>query len=211
MGLLETILDLVDITDVTKYKSSPLKLLLPKETNSRRHHRIRLKMLCFCVGRGLSVAHREHEIAIGGTSFLLYRCNDLRFAKLFVTSGAACNEGLSLYNYEAAEPSNESEVEFVRFVEEAASTVCSLKHLARMEVSHAIGYHPGRPERIKALPVPEIVKRQINFKDVLEEFEDEYFRCYPHSKDVQLSDDDDDEYEQYSNLSFEDSFDDFMF
>ena len=49
----------------------------------------------------------------------------------------------------------------------AAATPSRLEHMARLIVSHLIGCHPGRADRIERLPVPPAIKNLVNFKDVL--------------------------------------------
>ena len=51
----------------------------------------------------------------------------------------------------------------------AAATPSRLEHLARLVVSHHIGCHPGRGDRIKCLPVPLAIKNLVNFRDVLQD------------------------------------------
>lgn len=49
----------------------------------------------------------------------------------------------------------------------AASTPLSLQDLSRQAVSHYLGCHPGREERVQALPVPETVKEFLHFSDLM--------------------------------------------
>ena len=54
-------------------------------------------------------------------------------------------------------------------VVEAAATPARLEQLARLAVSHCIGYGPGRRQRIQSLGVPAPLKNLLNFQDITSE------------------------------------------
>ncbi|KAL8564133.1 hypothetical protein ACOMHN_035738 [Nucella lapillus] len=41
-----------------------------------------------------------------------------------------------------------------------------LWEVCRLTISHRIGYHPGRPLRINALPYPDLLKWLVRFSDL---------------------------------------------
>ena len=60
--------------------------------------------------------------------------------------------------------------ENMKLVLEAASTPMSLMHACRLVVSRCITCVPGRRNRVNSLPVPQVIKDLINFKDVCEPY-----------------------------------------
>lgn len=61
---------------------------------------------------------------------------------------------------------NQGRGDIVLYLDTVAATPRTLHNLCRLTVSHIIGCSPGRNERIKSLPVPEVVKNSILFKDL---------------------------------------------
>jgi hypothetical protein len=138
-----------------------------------------LKLLRLCVAYGLSSQHRQKEIAIGRPSSSIYDgCEpNLAYFRLLLKSGAISNKTLHTFSNGRSGEYKKSK-EITRLIDKAASTVCRLGHLARLELSNAIGFHPGRAGRIEALAAPRFVKNMLGFKDVLDDCKDDGCTMY---------------------------------
>ena len=152
-----------------------------------------MRMVPCLIAAGLSTFQRSMERPYGGLVGCpmrkACRLGDLTLLKLFHRSGVSSNHRLFSLNANNKEVFSDFDSALARqwpglfrkitifnselhqkmreYLEQAASIPLSLQDLSRQAVSYCLGCHPGREERIQALPVPEPIKEFLHFSDLL--------------------------------------------
>ena len=120
---------------------------------------VRCPMEKACCHKELSVMKLFHRSGV---------CSNHRLFTLNANSEDLFSDDLYGWFYPAVDEVNVEDHREVReYLEQAASVPLSLQDLSRQAVSHCLGCHPGREERIQALPVPEPIKEFLHFSDLL--------------------------------------------
>ncbi|KAK7100206.1 hypothetical protein V1264_023195 [Littorina saxatilis] len=133
------------------------------------------EMIDFCIQSGVSTHHEADDMYMSPMKRYLSVYNfgsaNISVVKALFESGACCHDELSqLKNQPFVKMRLQTSVHrevLENYMEAASSTPRSLRSLCRLSVSHEIGCQPGRENRILSLPVPQLIKDFIMFKDIL--------------------------------------------
>ncbi|KAK7107131.1 uncharacterized protein [Littorina saxatilis] len=110
---------------------------------------------CFCWSSPFKTALRNGQMPLVK---LLYKAGACSGRQLF-----HCKQDSGLRN----QLQGQGRHDIVEYLDHSATTPRTLQDLCRLQVSHHVGCHPGRSDRVMALDIPWPSKDLINFEDVL--------------------------------------------
>ncbi|KAK7108465.1 uncharacterized protein [Littorina saxatilis] len=166
--------DLISKINNLQARFSIQSLLLKAVTSSGD----REEMLKLCIEFGFSTHIQTCTCTPAHGCSLCWDCpiktalnnGQMPLVKLLYQAGACCNKQL-FHCKENADLKNRLQVQgrqdIVEYLDHAATTPRTLQDLCRLQVSHLIGCHHGRVDRVVSLDISWPAKDLINFKDVL--------------------------------------------